>query len=128
MPRPDPRSKCDTSLKRERRRRHSFARTSGLCSNLSRDCSSGAAGNLELGDGFLFACAGATRPPSGLAEYTGWDMNVLGQSANAQKTNPPVRHVYFPPAQSVPGRTRESMVVIVPAFAKGQDRDPPQVG
>src|SRR5437660_1132234 len=36
--------------------------------------------------------------------------------------------INFIPCDAMPGRNRMRMMIIVPAFAKGEDRDPPVVG
>lgn len=36
----------------------------------------------------------------------------------------PPGHVHFPPAQSLAGRTRESVMVVVPSFSVGEQKQP----
>src|SRR5579871_685929 len=55
------------------------------------------------------------------------DVNLLGQAHQAQQADSAIGRVQFPPAEPVPGRAGEGVVVVVPAFAQGEQGHPPQV-
>src|SRR5688572_20725329 len=52
----------------------------------------------------------------------------IPNQANAfEDFNDGIRHIEFPPAVAAAGRARIGMVVVVPAFAKGNEGDPPDI-
>src|SRR5271156_2487477 len=53
--------------------------------------------------------------------------HVLGETHLLQQPNSVVVHVEFPPRQSVPYRDWMRMVIVVPSFATGQQRNPPVI-
>lgn len=53
---------------------------------------------------------------------------ILGQSKLFERPDGHVGHVNLPPRHPVTGGTRHGVMVVVPAFAVGQDGRPPEIG
>jgi len=57
-----------------------------------------------------------------------WQGNVPSQADHAQRADPIPVQIDFVPCQAVPSHLRKGMMIVVPAFAKRQDRYPETVG
>src|SRR5438105_3101909 len=62
-----------------------------------------------------------------LTKRLGWNLDLLNQADQAQQLDEIVGHVELPPAEAVARRAWVSMMIIVPAFAQGEQGDPPEV-
>ena len=70
----------------------------------------------------------AVLPSNGPTAGTGWLVNhVPSQAQLFHGHNRPIRHINLPPAVAVLGHTLVGVVVVVPAFTKGQKPNPPEI-
>ena len=53
---------------------------------------------------------------------------VSGQSQRPQAANGHPSHIQFPPLATIAGKMLRGVMIIVPAFAIGKNRNPPAVG
>src|ERR1043166_2585880 len=65
--------------------------------------------------------------PGGGASIKPNTLDSAGESQQLKHANAPPVEVNFVPAQTVPGRGRMSMMIVVPSFTKRQQRYPPTV-
>src|SRR5689334_13220838 len=54
-------------------------------------------------------------------------LHAVGEPEGREDADGSIGHVEFPPSVTMPGRSREGVVIVVPTLAEGQQCHPPEI-